>query len=337
MTKQINFLVKNSFIFGVSTFIQKALGFILLPIYTTYLSTKDYGIIAILEILFLFATLFLSVRISESLLRYYYEPKIDKKKVVSTSLLFTFFFGLILTTILALLSKEASSIIFNIPKYSLYISIILITVFFNLTNTISMTYIRAEFLSKLFLSIEVIRILFAFSTTVYLIVFLKMGILGFLLSGAITALLSSVTTTAYTISKTGLGFSLDILKKMIKFSYPLIISEIFFILLLYIDLYLLKNVSNLSSVGIYSLGHKFGLVVFQLIVFPVTLIWFPYAFSIKKDKEFQKLQKKFLYLFTATLFLFVTSLSLFIKPIIRIIASPEYINAYKVVPWVAFA
>lgn len=49
-------LIKNAVIYGLGQILSRFMGFLLLPLFTAYLSPKDYGVIAILNVMNLVVT-----------------------------------------------------------------------------------------------------------------------------------------------------------------------------------------------------------------------------------------------------------------------------------------
>ena len=72
-------VAKNSAIYGVGNLSTKLIGFILLPLYTSYISVGDYGILAITEITSLVLVAVISLRIVLHVIQYFYQRLYHKK------------------------------------------------------------------------------------------------------------------------------------------------------------------------------------------------------------------------------------------------------------------
>ena len=95
-------LLKNTIIYSLGRILPQAVNFILLPIYSEYLSPSQYGIIESMIVFSTILTIIFSFATERSMFRIYYDYKKedDKKKFIgNTTILIaisaTFFFGLI--------------------------------------------------------------------------------------------------------------------------------------------------------------------------------------------------------------------------------------------------
>ena len=103
------------------------------------------------------------------------------------------------------------------------------------------------------------------------------------------------------------------------------------------DRYFIAHFGELSEVGVYSVGYKFGTVLQILVVTPFQLAWPAFAFSISEAAD-----HRFVYARTLT---YLSAISVFgwlvlselTEPLLRIMVHQAYVSAYKVVPMVAAA
>ena len=100
-------LAKHGVIFGLTSSLQSALSFILLPLYTNYLSVEEFGSYSMLLIISSICQCILYLGASTALGRYYYEyrDKGKEKEIVSSSLCVSFL-GMAIQIVLTLLSAN---------------------------------------------------------------------------------------------------------------------------------------------------------------------------------------------------------------------------------------
>ena len=94
---KVNKLVKNSIIFSIFSFLVNGINFILIPLFTNYLTVEEYGIIASVTISITLFTAFFTFGLNGAFSRIYFEiddPN-DKLSLLNTS----FFTNIILATI----------------------------------------------------------------------------------------------------------------------------------------------------------------------------------------------------------------------------------------------
>ena len=71
MLSELKKLSKHTIIYGTGTFLTKAIGFFLIPLYTHYLTPKDYGVLTFLDLTEYIISYFLILGLAQAILRYY--------------------------------------------------------------------------------------------------------------------------------------------------------------------------------------------------------------------------------------------------------------------------
>ena len=81
--KKYKYLGKNTLIFTISSFGTKFLSFFLVPPYTNVLTTKEYGIIDIINTSGILMTYIFTLNISDAVLRFAIEQKNEHEKILT--------------------------------------------------------------------------------------------------------------------------------------------------------------------------------------------------------------------------------------------------------------
>jgi O-antigen/teichoic acid export membrane protein len=213
----------------------------------------------------------------------------------------------------------------------------LVSFFFSTVASVPETYLMAQKESKRFTLISLATLAVNLSLNIYFVAFAQTGVVGILYASIISRFLNTSYLTFLTIPRTGLGFDLTKLKSILKFSIPLIPAEIGLFIFAFSDRFFLSHLSDLESVGLYSLGYKFAFMISLLIVQPFMQIWQQEMYEINnRDGAAEIFGRMYTYLFgivagTALL------MSIFIKDVIEIISAPDFHGAWKIVPVIAFA
>jgi len=257
MFKKLLILSKHSFIYGLGAMASKLITFLLLPLYTRYLTPSDYGILeifgttrgilAIIYIMGLSSALFMSY--------FHYRDENDKKTVVSTALIFLTATSLFFSLILISVANNFSMIFFHSIQYTSYFRIIFLTLFFDTAIAISLSVFRAKEESKKYALVSVIRVLLAIGLNIYFIVVLKRGILGILESGLITTSLLYAFLIPGILKNAGFRFSISDLREMLNFGLPLIAGGLSTWILTVSDRYFLFFLFTPHELGLYSMGY----------------------------------------------------------------------------------
>ena len=110
LQKRIKQLFGHALIYGLTSSMQSVLGFIMLPILTAFYTPELFGIYSILILLSAISSSIFYLGASSALGRFYYDENADlhKKKIVTTTLIITFFGALLLVSLSLIFSKAVS-------------------------------------------------------------------------------------------------------------------------------------------------------------------------------------------------------------------------------------
>jgi glycosyltransferase involved in cell wall biosynthesis len=71
MKEEIGRLVKHTGIYGLGTILSRSVGFLLIPLYTRFLTPADYGVLELLDLTMFFSGIFCMMGISAAVFRFY--------------------------------------------------------------------------------------------------------------------------------------------------------------------------------------------------------------------------------------------------------------------------
>ena len=319
--------------------LRKSVSLIMLPIYTRYLTPEDYGVIELLTMLIDISTIIFGARAARAVFRFYCtatNPE-DKNSIISSALFLSFLFNLIGAVTIAMLSRPLSMAIYADYSYQHYIIIFTIVMAFMPLSEIPLTQIRAQQRPWVFFTFSLLKLLIQVSLNIYFVVIKQMHVEGVIYSALIASVIMGLLLSTYSLWITGLRISKVTCKMLFTFSLPIKLAAIGSFYLTFGDRYILNIYTNLTQVGIYSLGYKFGFV-FTIIAWDAfENMWDAEKYAIHGKPDAKIIyQKVFLYMSSIliTVGLFI---SLFIKDLLTIMSDPAFLSAYKVVPIIILA
>lgn len=321
-------LLKNTMIIFIGKISTQFLSFFLLPIYTNYLSTRDYGSIDLILTYISLLVPIITIQQEMATFRFLIDARNNeelKGKIISTSFnnsfsyLFVFLFIYLLFNLLIKI------------KYSYFILInIAICIFSNLLMQIS------RGLGKNF-NYSIASFITGFSTfllNIILICFCKIGAVGMLLSMSI----SNIICILY------LFFSLKIYryykfiktdkklkKEMFHYSLPLVPNSISWWFINVSDRTIISAILGVSANGIYAISNKFPSIISSLLgIF--SLSWSESASLHIDDKDrddfFSSVAETVLKLFSCACFGIISILPLIYNKLIGM----AYLESYNYIP-----
>ena len=331
-------LVKNSIIYTIGIILPQAVGFLLLPIITRYLTPEDYGVVSSMGVLGGVLIIFLTLAVDRSIYRLYYDyGSAEKKEIylgtISISLFITSTIGVF---ILFVFHDYVAFIFKSIPFFPYYVYIILATYFSIFLIVPQIYYMITEQATKFFL-LSVGLSFLNIALILWFIVGLERGAEGYL-GARVVANLLFVPLSLFILKKiVNFKFDLQMLKNGLSFSLPIIPTLLSAWILDLSDRIFIERYFTLQDVGIYSLGYQIALVV-TVIAGGIHTAYFPFFFKLANSDN-QENSKKTLY-HTNTIYILIVLLTVFLisffsKEIVTIMIAHEYLEAYKIIPLIA--
>ncbi|MGI6656368.1 MAG: lipopolysaccharide biosynthesis protein [Desulfobulbus sp.] len=332
-------LFKHSAVYGLSNVLGKAIGFLLIPLYTHYISPADYGVLELLDLSVNVIGMFVGMGLTSAVARFYYEYKDEgeRKRVVGTALLTLIALAAGMVLICWPFSKLLAGSVLGDSALDYYVQLSLVTFALNAVLEIPLTYIRIRERSVLYSIVALSRLACGLSLNIYFIVVLELGILGILYSGLITSVIFSVFMLVWCIKEVGICFDRHLCTAMIFFGAPLILNSFGMFVINFGDRFLLKQTWSIESVGVYSLGYKIGMgLISFLIGQPFFMIWSVRRYGLVKEEGGMEKYGQIFLLYSLLLLSLCLLLTIFSREMIFLLAPPEYSRACYIVPLVAF-
>jgi len=330
---------KHSSIYLFGNILNRLGAFLLLPVYTNYLTTTEYGVLELFYAILAVVTTFLSAGLAHATLRFYFDfdNEREQNEVVTTTLIASFLLTSIGTMVISFWNISISTLVFSSDLYANSINLILATIVFELSSQICLAYIRAIEKSKLFVYVALFKLIVQFSLNVYFVVFAGEGVFGILKGNLITVIIGWLVLVIYTVKSCGLQFNFLKLGTILKYSLPFVLGSFTGMVSNNVDKFTLNHFESMAAVGIYMLAYKFGLLLEQFVGEPFNRSYGSFRFSIMKRDDAASIQSDIVrYLVCGTVFVGL-GICLYIHDLLMIMSAPEYLPAAMVLPVIILA
>lgn len=324
--KEIKTLFKHGSIYFLGTVLSRLVGFMMIPIYTKYLLAEGYGINELVGLSIEICGIVIGAGISDGIYRFYYEYSEQKQKntVISTASLSLSCISIVLISLLCLLSPYLSELILGKKEFWIYFCLGFGGLFFGQHTNLMYTYLRITESSMKYMIISLMQLIVALSLNIFFIVYLEKGVMGLFLSNFITAVIFAVLCYPVLLYKVGTKFSYEMFKKMLRFNLPIIPANLASLLVNASDRYFIKYFFSIAQAGIYSLGYKFGNIVFYFVRVPFMQIWEPRRYALYHEKAPAKIFAQVATYFWFALLFTGLGISILIDDVIKIVSPPEF-------------
>ncbi|MBA7518218.1 hypothetical protein ES705_10286 [subsurface metagenome] len=340
MLDNIRSTVKNALIYGLGNISAKLVGFVLIPLYTKNFSTAEYGILGVVEITTQIFIVLFGISLYSAFFRWYWDKKYirNQKSIFFTILVSIGIVSLMMIAGLWFVSEDLSDFLLEDVKYTYLIRLMLITAGLETLAVIPATLMRLQEKSLLYSVANLVKLSFSLTLTVYFIAFLGKKVEGIYEAQIIGNIVYLLFLSHFIIKNITFRFDLSILKKMFVFSLPLVASALSGLILNITDRYTLRFLTNMSEVGIYTLGFKVANIIKVFVVNSVMLAVSPLIFRMMDEPNNKRFYSKVLTYTTYIVLPVILAVSIFGKEAIKVLSQkPDYWNAYKIIPILSFA
>ena len=285
MFDKLKELSKDTAIYGVSTMIGRFLGFLLVPFYTNVFTTEQYGIFTYIYTILAFLNIVYIYGMDASFLKYSSLAEEQKKKdVFSTPFLFVLVTSVSFSFLFFSLRTEAAELL-DIPmKYGSLLNYVILILFLDSVALIPFSNLRLRRKAKKFALIKIINIVINIVLNLYLILVLGMGIEAVFISNLAASLFSLAALLPDIIGLLNYRIDKETLKTMLKFGLPYLPANIASMMVQMIDVPILRELTNDSTVGIYRANYKLGIFM-MLFVSMFQYAWQPFFLNNAKEKN----------------------------------------------------
>jgi O-antigen/teichoic acid export membrane protein len=333
LKKEVKTLFKHGSIYGLAEILGRLVGFLMIPVYTSYLKATGYGITEMVGLTFEIVGIVLNMGLANAVYRFYYDKEINKPKaVMSTACVGIPIVGFIVLGIISLFSKQIASLVLDGREQGIYIFLATWTLWFNQQINQIYTYLRVTESSGKYLVLSISKLVIALSLNILFIVGFKWGVLGMFAANLITSGLFTVVFYPFLLKRVGLKVDFYIVKVMLRFSAPIIPANLASYIVNASDRFFLKAFFSLADVGIYALVYRFGTIVFYLIRSPFMQIWEPRRYALYREGAPAGIYAKITTYFAGLMIFVGLGISIYIQDIIKIISPPEFWIASIYVP-----
>lgn len=267
--------------------------------------------------------------------RYYVDAEEDDDRKLTASTALYYLIGLSFFSVLLLIcfSKEITAVVFGDSANSLFLTVALAAIPFSVLFASCQNLLKFRFQPVAFAATSISSLLIQISLIIYLVVYMRLGIIGIYIARLLTMVLSSGIGLWLTRDSYSRTFSFRRLKELLYFGMPLVPLSLAHYIMTYSDRYFLRYFFGLNEVGLYGIGYKLASVI-SLLLFGFQKAWGPYVLSTYKGKEARRVFSKIYDYASIAICVAFLLLSLFAKEILLIFTTADYVEAYKVVPFV---
>ena len=336
-TKKVVF---NSIIYIASGLLLKCFSFFLLPLYTYYLTTDDYGINALSTSFIETAGFIVAFSLFSAVMRFYVDLKDEpekQKRFYGTISLFVFISSIFFSIVFTLFRTSLSRLVFAGIAYYPIIFACLISLVFHCQHSIFDSILRSQQQAKKSSLLSIAFFVINTLLTIILICIFKLGAFGVILANGIACIICTFYMIAYMLKTGQITYCLDLnlLKDALRYSLPIMPHNLSTHIAILFSQVLIGDIISLGSLGIYSVASKFGNLADTIQVY-VDRAYGPWFYEVMHDggEDSKSKLRETVQLLISFIGLFFLVIALLSHDCIVLFINSNYVESWKYVPFI---
>jgi O-antigen/teichoic acid export membrane protein len=319
--------------------ISRAVAFVMLPVYTRYLTPGDYGTLQLIGVTFEVISIVAGSRLGAGLFHFYHktdDPQ-RRREAVATALVLMVATYAVVTSVTFLLAAPLARLVFGPQNDPTLIRLAAAILGFESLLMVPMAYLQVRERSGLFVAINTGKLVIQLSLNILFVVVMQLGVKGPLYSTLISYVLVGGVVTIMLIRDVGLSVSREAARDLLRFGVPFVATQVGSFICTYGDRFFLARAASLDIVGIYGLAYQFGFLLHYIGLAPFQGGWDPIRFEIAKREDRNELYARGFVYFNLVYITIAVGMALYVHDFIRLMSAPSFRSAADMVPVILLA
>lgn len=329
-------LFKHSANYGLGDVISQVIGFLLIPLYTSHLSSSDYGIVDLVGTICAFAIPLMKLGLPGSVTRQYFDYHNEPEKLadyITTIYKLLNWSALVIGVVLLTFIFFLKDVMFTDIQFWPYLVLPILTAGMGANNQLMQKVLQNEEKSTYAVKLRLSFTFASITMTIILIAGFKLGALGFLVADLIIAIAFFIQAYFFLKPYNKGKFNIEMAKEGLRYGSGILPSHVFMTASPLISKTLLVNLGSLGSLGILSIGTRFVLPL-EIFYSMISTSFTPIYNKLRTEDRNEEIAKYVKIIFAGSFFIFA-GLMLFGPPIMRFMLPAVYLDSISLIPILA--
>lgn len=271
--------------YGLGGLLPQFLNFLLLPVYTRFLTPEDYGLADLVAAAGVVLVIFLRFGLTGAVTRFYFDHKEGEalRRYTSTVTAFLAGWGVAVGVLLSLFGRPLFDLALPGVPF-LYVQLGLWTAVLGIFPELQRRLLQAQEHSRSHLVLTLLQFGVGLALTLIFVIPLEMGVLGILLGQFFATAAVFLVAVVYLARRWSFQLQRSMLVDSLKYGLPMLPHHLFTWLMGYVNRLILNGLTTPAAVGIFGIGLRFASPL-NLIFSAINAAWMPVYFSHRKDLE----------------------------------------------------
>jgi O-antigen/teichoic acid export membrane protein len=333
-----NNLFSSFVVYIGSTLINAAVPFIMLPVFTHYLTPADYGIVSMFTVLGSFIMPFVGFSTVGVISREYFNRNETDFGLYVGNIFILLIISLILISVFILIFSDKISKLSMVPNIVIWLS--LFFSFFSFFLNVILIIWQAQSKPKSYGLFQISQTVLNVILSLLLVVLLNLGWKGRIASQVFVAFLFGVGSIFF-INKTvdlKIRYNKSYITDAFKIGLPLIPHTLGAIFISLSDRMFISNMVGIEIMGLYSLAYSIGNII-GFVEQSFNQAFAPWLFEKLNlnDLEIKKMIVKYTYVYFILILILVFLLNLFIPFLFKFLIDKKFEGAQEYILWISLS
>jgi O-antigen/teichoic acid export membrane protein len=335
LKEQLKTLGRHAVIYGSADVFPRVINFLLVPVFTRYLSPENYGVLGILVLFGVTTKILFRMGLDSGFFRLYYEQESEREKRVFCTTIFTAAAAVGLVGFIATVWAADPISRFLLGGGRDFIILVAADIFLTVFAFVPMNLYRIQERSRRFTSVSLFRNGLNLTLKVALVVS-GWGVAGVLWADLIAAAFFILMLSPTLWVNLGRGFSWRMLRHALSFGLPKVPHALAYQVLNLSDRKLLDWFASRELAGIYHVAYQFGMGI-KLFLSAFELAWSPFIYSILKRADHPQTLARIATYASIVLWTMALCIAVLSRELLFLMTTPEFHAGYPIIPLIVLA
>jgi O-antigen/teichoic acid export membrane protein len=329
MFRKLLSLLSDVAVYGISSLLSQLIGFLLLPVYTRFLTPDDFGVIGMLSIVTLLFGPLANLGMNNAIFRRFNLDKDESARgqVLSTGLCSVAISSLLLLAISFVLAEGLARLTVGSADAAPLVRLSLLSAAAATIGTVPLSILRAGRRVKTTAAINISKLLISVCCTIWLVVVLGRGVWGVVVGTLVGEVIMAVVQLGITLRSFRWAAKFETWKRMALYGVPFVPHHVQAVALGLFGQYMVREMLGLAETGLYLVAARFALPV-SFVVNAVQNSWVAYKFQIHaEDQDAKSFFASTLTYYIAGLSYLWVAVSLWGPELVRLMTAPNFHKA----------
>lgn len=330
---------KHTAIYAIGALLGKAVAFVMLPLYTHYLTPSDYGVIQLIDMTLEIVAIVAGSRLGAGVFHLFHKAASeDERRRVLGSAFLLLAGAFVISGVASWLGAPViARLVLGDVALAPLVRIASVSLGLQSLILIPLAEVQLHEHSLLFVIMNAVKLVTQVTLNIVLLVHYRMEARGVLIATLIANAVIGVPLAIRFLTRVGAALSRPAVRDILRLGLPFIGVQLAKFVQTFGDRYFLRVVAGTAMVGVYGLGYQFGFLLTQVAFVPFITAWEPMRFAIGRRPDRDAVFNRVFLVLNLVMITAAVGITLFVGDFLHIAATPGFYPAAQVVPVVLVA